>query len=243
MKKLYVLFCAVLMSSCLYAQGIPEMSLKQKKTCNQLIPFWEKFTEMPKSKYVLLYHVMNLFDSNYSLKNEENIRNYGLLSANELVLCGFGSKRKELKNAMILLGKDESEELPFEFDVIYFVPQEFFYGTKLNEKIAPSRVVRYLVRSKDYNIYDGLQRREDNVVKNYEATKQPLSIYTYDPTKSMWEYFPETFTYGSIPPDKLIFYYSVTEYDTRLAQEQETAAQNYLKYLDDCIKEQKKMQE
>ena len=124
MKKILISLLLVLSSKILFGQEnqsvFSNMSLKNKQMCNQLIPFWEKFTHMPESKYALLYHVLGLFDPHYSEDMENSVKKHGLLSANQKMNHGLRSVRQEI------IYKDDpslfNNALDREFDDVYFVP-------------------------------------------------------------------------------------------------------------------------
>jgi len=148
MKKILISLLLVLSSTILFGQEnqsvFSNMSFKNKQICNQLIPFWEKFTHMPESKYALLYHVLGLFDPHYSEDMENSVKKHGLLSANQKMNHGLRSVRQEI------IYKDDpslfNNALDREFDDVYFVPEAFYKSDNLEKYFAPSRFIRLLVK-------------------------------------------------------------------------------------------------
>ncbi len=222
MKKVLfgILFVLITSSYC-----ITDLTIQEKILCNKLIPFWEKFVSMPESKYTLLYHIMCLFDPSYSASTEESIRKNGLFSSNQLIKNGIRSRRKEIVTSNI--AEDYKDFLPNEFNSVYFIPQYFFYERNTSKFFAPSRIVRYLVRKNNHDVYNGLVRDQPDAKNMYQKSKIPLTEYIKSNSE---EYFPEVIIKDKISASELIFYYPITKDDFRLINQGEQEDEESRKY-------------
>ncbi len=199
--------------------SLSDLNDKQKKTCNRLIPFWEKFIKFPESNYTLLCHIICLFEPSYKEEVESFVKKNGLLSSNQLIAHGIRSLRKEFLMRSKLKESEFTEKseniLPQEFDNVYFLPFDFFCQASLISNsilgdYAPSRVVRYLVNKKNHYVYNGFIKEDFNRQALYENSKILLSEYHCNISQ---EFFPEIIIKNRVPADKLIFYYPVMQSD------------------------------